>query len=148
MITPGGRVFLILGGFGVAVMLGLAGLAVPNLVPGVGLVGTWEYRDSHHVSTMTLNSDGTFEAEQVPRAVFSLYGTPGFSSTLDWSDLVDLQGRWSLSAPGEVTLWIDSGDLGAGVGTHVFVNGWGWILQLHALYGSADDGRLLAFGRR
>lgn len=71
-------------------------------------MGSMEGPDGQPV-TMTLREDRTFEFTAVPRRVF---GPNDQDPTLDWNDLVDAQGRWSISESGAdpyplVDLYVD-----------------------------------------
>lgn len=134
----------------VAAILGgllLVGLlqVVPSWLPASALVGTWTHEQDGDLASIELRGDGTFIAENLPKAVVTLYGSPGFGDDIDWTKTVSGKGIWWVDA-GSVQLVLQAG-AAQGWGSSAAVGGWPWAPQLSIRFGDAEFGLTFDFAR-
>jgi hypothetical protein len=115
------------------------------------IVGGWVHDGpGDEDSTLVMSADGSFSLDHVPRSVVSPVSGPG--SPIDWSDVLDVTGTWSIGDYGNnspfLNFDIDPSDGYGGFGTDMGVRGSGNSRQLFLQVGPGDDDRQFEFSRK
>jgi hypothetical protein len=110
------------------------------------LVGAWVHHGPRQAqATLTFSADGTFTMRSIPAQVFNTdSGTHTSPVKLDWGNLVDFAGTWSIGTQRWGTdptleLFPSKGDSSLAYGTKLGVNGTGASMRIYSYLGDPDN---------